>query len=334
MIFRPYSKDTGAAHMAGISFAGRVAVVTGSGGGIGRAHALELARRGCALVVNDLGGDVAGRGGSIHMAESVAAEIVAAGGKAIASHDSVADSEGAKRIVASALARFGRIDVLINNAGNMRNALLENTTDEDWSSLIATHLTGSFNMTRAAWPHFRSQRYGRIVFTASSAGLFGNALQAAYGSAKAGIAGLMNVAAIEGEPYGILCNAIMPNATGRMAEQMMKDWGPQQREQGNAMMTGAVGHSMDPAFNAPLAAYLASEACTSTHALYSQCLGRVARVCIGVVPGWQAQRLAPPSVEDIAEHWAEICDTSRGFATPPSPRDELGLVLRQGPAPA
>lgn len=318
--------------MAKISFEGRVAIVTGGGGGIGRAHALELAKRGCALVVNDLGGDVAGRGGSARMADSVAAEIVAAGGKAIASHDSVAYSEGAKQIVESAVAEFGRIDILINNAGNMRNAPLESTTDDDWSSLIATHLTGSFNMTRAVWPRFRARRYGRIVFTASSAGLFGNALQAGYGSAKAGIAGLMNVASIEGEPHGILCNAIMPNATGRMAEQMMKDRDPDTRAQGNAMMAGAIGNSMDPEYNAPIAAYLASEACTSTHALYSQCLGRVARVLIGVVPGWQAQRQTPPSVEDIAEHWDKICDTSRGFATPPSPQDELALVLTRSAA--
>ncbi|MET0588092.1 MAG: SDR family NAD(P)-dependent oxidoreductase, partial [Novosphingobium sp.] len=132
-----------------IMFDGRVAIVTGAGGGIGRTHALELARRGCAVVVNDLGGDVAGRGGSASMAEAVVEEIRAAGGKAVASHASVADSESAAQIVATARETFGKIDILINNAGIMRNALLPDLTDDDWNALIATHLTGSFNMTRA-----------------------------------------------------------------------------------------------------------------------------------------------------------------------------------------
>lgn len=314
--------------MTAISFDGRVAIITGGGGGIGRTHALEIGKRGGSVVVNDLGGDVAGRGGSATMAQTVAEEIRAAGGKAIANHDSVASSEGAAAIVAAAIDAFGKVDILINNAGNMRNARLEDTTDEDWDSLIGTHLSGSFYVTRAVWPHMKAQRYGRVVFTASSAGLYGNELQAGYGSAKAGIAGLMNVAALEGEPHGILCNAIMPNAQGRMAEQMMKDWEPGTQAAGAAMMD-MFGNSMDPGFNAPLAVYLASESCTSTHALYSQCLGRVARVFVGVTPGWQAQRQTPPSVEEIAEHWDEICDTSRGFATPAESRDELAIVLSQ-----
>ncbi|MFA7602584.1 MAG: SDR family NAD(P)-dependent oxidoreductase [Novosphingobium sp.] len=317
--------------MATISFENRVAIVTGAGGGIGRTHALEIARRGGKVVVNDLGGDVGGRGGSGIMAERVVEEIRAAGGTAIANGDSVASSEGAGSLVAAALDAFGRIDVLINNAGIMRNAYLEDISDQDWDDVIATHLTGSFKVTRAVWPHMKAQRYGRIVFTASSAGLFGTPILANYAAAKAGVAGLMNVAAIEGEAHGILCNGIMPNAEGRMADRMMADLGAD-ASSGSVELPPEIGNSMDPGFNAPLAIFLASEACTSTHALYSQCLGRVARVFVGVTTGWQGQRQTPASVEEIAEHWAEIGDTSRGFTTPSTPHHELALVLSQGNA--
>lgn len=312
-----------------IRFDGRVAIVTGAGGAIGRCHALEIARRGGAVLVNDLGGDVAGRGGTGSLAEAVVEEILTAGGMAIASHESVAEGEGVERIVESALAAFGRVDALINNAGNMRNAPLGELSDEDWASLIATHLTGSFKLTRAVWPHMREQGYGRIVFTSSSSGMFGIELQTGYAAAKAGVFGLMNVASVEGEPHGILCNAIMPNAQSRMADQHLADTGGEIGPEAAALFAQA-GNSFDPAYNAPLAVYLASEACTSTHGLYSQCLGRVARVFVGVAKGWQAQRQTPPSVEEIAEHWQEIGDVSAGFATPASPGDELVKVLNQG----
>ena len=317
--------------MTAIGFAGRVAIVTGAGGGIGRTHALEIAARGGSVVVNDLGGDVAGRGGSPDMAERVAAEIRAAGGKAIASAESVADPEGAGRIVEAAVAAFGTVDVLVNNAGNMRNAAIADLTDEDWNALIATHLTGSFNMTRAVWPHMAAKKYGRIVFTVSSAGMFGMALQAGYSAGKAGVFGLMNVAAIEGAEHGILANAIMPNALGRMADQAGRDWG-MDIDAINAATADMVGNAMNPAFNAPLAVYLASEANTETHGLFSQCLGRVAKVFVGVTPGWQAQRQSPPSVEEIAEHWQEICDTGSGFDFPENSTDEHRLVMGRCPA--
>lgn len=314
--------------MTAISFEGRVAIVTGAGGGIGRAHALELARRGAKVLVNDLGGDTAGRGGGPEMAEAVAREIREAGGTAVANHDTVATTEGANAIVAQAVDAFGKVDVLINNAGIVRSAFIEDTSDEDWDALIATHLTGSFKLTRAVWPHMKAQRYGRIVYTASSTGEFGSIMLANYAAAKAGVAGLMNIASLEGEPHGILCNAIMPNALTRMAMQSAKDWeGMVPPEE--MVLPPEVGNSMNPEFNTPLAVYLASEACTSTHHLYSQCLGRTARAIIGVVPGWQAQRQSAPSVEQIAEHWTEICDTTKGFVEPPTSRDELDAVLSQ-----
>ena len=317
--------------MTEVSFEGRVAIVTGAGGGIGREHALEMARRGAKVLVNDLGGDVGGRGGSATMAQQVVEEIRAAGGTAVANHDSVSTTEGANAIVAQAVEAFGRLDVLINNAGIMRNTFFEEITDEDWEAVIGTHLTGSFKVTRAAWPHMKAGGYGRVVFTCSSAGMFGTPMVGAYAPAKAGIAGLMNICAHEGKAHGILCNALMPNATSRMAMQAAQDW----MERDPTMEMGLpadIGNAMNVEFNMPLGVYLASEACTATQGLYSQCLGRNGRVFIGVVPGWQAQRQSAPSVDEIASHWAEIDDTTRGFTIVATPGDELALVLRQGAA--
>ena len=315
--------------LTGISFEGRAVIVTGAGGGIGRAHALEIARRGGQVLVNDLGGDVAGHGGSESMAEQVVDEIRRAGGIARANHESVATTAGCEAIVADALASFGRVDVLINNAGIMRNRTLEETSDEDWDAVITTHLTGSFRMTRAVWPHMKRRGYGRIVYTASSAGLFGNPIVGGYGAAKAGIAGLMHTAALEGEPLGILCNAIMPNAASRMAMQAAADWYGK-LEGMDQPLPDTVGHSMDPAFNTPLAVYLASDACTTTRELFSQCLGRTARVFIGAADGWQSERQSPPTVEQVAHHWADVCDAARGYAVPRSAREELLSVFARG----
>ncbi|MDG2002162.1 MAG: SDR family NAD(P)-dependent oxidoreductase [Novosphingobium sp.] len=312
--------------MASVNFEGRVAIVTGAGGGIGREHALELARRGASVVVNDLGGDVAGRNGSVEMAKSVVQEIRDAGGTAVANGDSVAETEGANAMVAQAIDSFGKLDILINSAGNWRAFPIEETSDEDWDAVVGTHLTGSFKMTRAAWPHMKAQGYGRIVYTCSSAGMFGMPWVGGYGAAKAGVAGLMNIAALEGAEHGIFCNAIMPNGNSRMAMQAGADWA----ERSGILEMDAfpdIGNSMNVEFNMPIAVWLASEACTSSQALYSQCLGRVARVFFGVVPGWQHHRQSAPAVEDIAAHWDEICDTTQGFVTPGTATEELHVVL-------
>jgi NAD(P)-dependent dehydrogenase (short-subunit alcohol dehydrogenase family) len=312
--------------LATIEFEGRVAIVTGAGGGIGREHALELARRGAKVVVNDLGGDTAGRNGSPAMAEAVAQEILDAGGIAVANCDSVAETEGANAIVAQAIESFGKVDILINNAGNWRAKLLEDLSDEDWDAVVGTHLTGSFKMTRAVWPHMKAQGYGRIVYTCSSTGMFGMMMSGGYAAAKAGVCGLMNAAALEGAEHGILANAIMPNGISRMAMQAGADWAATFGAE--SLMDGPdYGNSMNVEFNMPIAVWLANEQCTSTHELYSQCLGRNARVVSGVVPGWQHHRQSAPPVEDIAAHWDEICDTSRGYALPKTSSDELAAVL-------
>jgi NAD(P)-dependent dehydrogenase (short-subunit alcohol dehydrogenase family) len=312
--------------MTSISFDRRVIIVTGAGGGIGRTYALDIAKRGGAVVVNDLGGDIAGRHPSATMADRVVEEIRAAGGRAIANHDSVASMDGARRLVALALAQFGRVDGLINNAGIMRNALLEDATDEDLDAVIDAHLRGTLTVTRAVWPHMQAQKYGRIVFTSSATGMYGNKLQVGYGAAKAGITGVMNVLALEGEAHGILCNALMPNALGRMADQMQRDNG-QQRDAATKAQMAAFGNSMQPEFNTALGVYLASEACTSTHAIYSSCVGRFARVFVGVTNGWQGSRVHPSTAEDIAAHFDEITDLKRGFELPTSPRNEIESTL-------
>lgn len=312
--------------MSDITFNDRVAIVTGAGGGLGRTYALDIARRGGAVVVNDLGGTVEGPGGSSEMADAVVAQIKAAGGRAVASYDSVATADGAKRIAATAIEEFGRIDALINNAGNMRVNLFEDNSQEDFAALLAVHLVGTFNVTKAVWPHMKAQGYGRIVSTSSSAGMYGDESYACYASAKAGITGLMNVLAHEGEPHGILCNVLMPNASTRMTDMVAGQMDQSDVERSSALMA-AIQNSMDPAFTTGLAVYLASEACTSTHAIYSSCAGRMARVFIGTSEGWHGPQDHPATADDIAAHIDEIRDLSGGVHIPASPGDEFRIVI-------
>lgn len=314
--------------MAVISFANRVVIVTGAGGGLGRTYALDIAKRGGAVVVNDLGGTVEGLGGSPAMADKVVAEIKAAGGRAVASYDSVATKDGACRIVKTAIGEFGRIDALINNAGNLRNDWFEEVTEEDRDALLAVHLIGTFNVTQAAWPHMKERKYGRVVFTSSSAGMLGNAMQSAYGMAKAGITGLMNVLSQEGEPHGILCNALLPNAMSRMAEKHGEKMDPDARKE-IAPVMAVIGKTMDPSFTTGIVVYLASEACQSTRSIYSSLGGRIARAFIGVTEGWQGSREHPATAEDIAAHIAQIRDTTRGFHIPNGLFHEHRIVAAQ-----
>ncbi|MGE3691750.1 MAG: SDR family NAD(P)-dependent oxidoreductase [Novosphingobium sp.] len=312
-----------------IGFEGRVALVTGSGGGIGRTHAMELARRGARVVVNDYGGDCYGHGGGSDMAEAVVEEIRREGGTAVANWDTVATTAGADAIVACAIEEFGRLDIAINNAGIIRNARLEDMTDEDWDDVITTHLTGSFKITRAAWPHMKAQGYGRLVYTCSSTAMFGINMMGNYAAAKGGIMGLVHAAAHEGERDGILANAIMPNAATRMAMASADSWEEGGEDEGMEWPAEA-GNAMNPEFNMPIAVYLASEANTSTRGIYTQCLGRTAKMIIGVPPGWTAQRQSAPSVDEIAAHFDEISAMPGGVYVPPSPTDELIHVLSQG----
>ena len=203
-----------------IRFDNQVAIVTGAGNGLGKCHALELARLGAKVVVNDFGGARDGSGGSSEAAEQVVAEIQAAGGEAIANGADVSSPEQVDAMVKQALDTWGRIDVLINNAGILRESFVKMTQD-DWDKVVAVHLTGSEICTRAVWPIMREQGYGRIVMTTSTSGLYGNFGQANYGAAKMAVAGLMNTLCIEGEKYDIKVNCIAPTAATRMTEDLM-----------------------------------------------------------------------------------------------------------------
>ena len=199
-----------------ISFENRVAIVTGAGGGLGKQHALELGRRGAKVVVNDLGGSVDGVGGSVSAAEQVAQEIRAAGGTAISNSASVTDLAAVQAMVDSVMKEWGRIDIVVNNAGILRDKTFSKLELENWHAVIDVHLTGSLNVTKCVWPIMVEQNYGRIVMTTSTSGLFGNFGQSNYGAAKLGLVGFMNTLRFEGAKYNVFTNAIAPIAATRM----------------------------------------------------------------------------------------------------------------------
>ena len=203
-----------------IGFEGRVAIVTGAGGGLGRQHALELGRRGAKVVVNDLGGSVDGSGGSATAAELVAQEIIDAGGEAMANGASVTDLAAVQAMVDEVMAKWGRIDIAVNNAGILRDKTFSKLELDNWHAVIDVHLTGSLNVTKCVWPIMIGQGYGRLVMTTSTSGLFGNFGQSNYGAAKLGLVGFMNTLRLEGAKYGVFTNAIAPIAATRMTEEL------------------------------------------------------------------------------------------------------------------
>jgi NAD(P)-dependent dehydrogenase (short-subunit alcohol dehydrogenase family) len=272
---------------------GRVAIVTGAGRGIGRSHARLLARRGCAVVVNDLGVDGEGCGSDPAVAQEVVDSIEAVGGRAVADCSDVADPAAAARLVDLALRTYGRIDAVINNAGIVWPRSFEETSLADCEKLWRIHFGGSFNVTQAAWPHFRRQKYGRVILTPSGAGLFGQTNATAYGSAKGAILGLNRTLALEGEPHGIVVNAVAPGAFTRMAEAALKN--PEE-------INRARDH-MSPDLVAPLVVWLASEGCQVTGQTFVAWAGRVARVGVGTGRGLVDREITP---ETIGQSYARI----------------------------
>lgn len=292
-----------------ISFDGRVAIVTGAGGGLGRTYALELARRGARVVVNDLGGSVDGQGGSDAAAQRVVDEIKTAGGDAVANYDSVSSPEGGERIVQAALGTFGTVDVVINNAGILRDKSFAKLSWDDLDAVLDVHLKGAFYVSQPAFKVMKENGYGRFVFTSSNSGVFGNFGQSNYGAAKMGLVGLSNVIAIEGAKSGILSNVLCPVAATRMTEELLGEFSKQ----------------VKPELVTPLVTFLASEACTFTHEMFSAAGGRYARVFIGLAPGWYAGHDNVPSAEDVYDNLARIEDQT-DYIVPTASSDELSQL--------
>lgn len=293
-----------------VDFADRVAIVTGAGGGLGRAHALLLASLGAAVVVNDLGGTVHGEGSSQSAADSVVAEITEAGGVAVADYNSVASPDTAAAIVQHALDQFGRLDVLVNNAGILRDRTFANLTVEELHAVLDVHLRGTFYVSMPAFTHMKESGYGRIVMTSSASGLMGNFGQANYGAAKMGVVGLMNVLALEGAKYGIRVNSISPIAGTRMTQDIL----------------GEVFSYFRPELVSPAVAYLASEACELTSEIWSVGGGSVSRIFIGLGEGYfKHPNTGDITVEDIAANLEEIRDKD-GYIVPFSSQDEFAKL--------
>jgi NAD(P)-dependent dehydrogenase (short-subunit alcohol dehydrogenase family) len=294
--------------MADLGFDGKVAIVTGAGGGLGRAHALDLARRGALVVVNDLGGSVDGTGSGTTAAQAVVDEITAAGGEAVANYDSVATPEGGRAVVQTALDAWGRVDIIINNAGILRDASFKNMDADKVNPVLDVHLRGAFNVTQPAWETMREQGYGRIVNTSSGAGVFGNFGQTNYGAAKMGLVGLTRVLAVEGAKSNIKANAIAPVAKTRMTEDIL----------------GPVADKLLPEMVTPVVAFLAHESCPTSGEVFSVGGGRVARVFIAVTRGITETAL---TAETVRDRFDEIHD-EEGYEVPANLNEELMLALK------
>ena len=295
-----------------ITFDERVAIVTGAGGGLGREYALELARRGARVVVNDLGGALDGEGSSQRAADTVVDEIIETGGEAVASYDSVSEPDGGEAIVQTAVEAFGHVDIVVNNAGILRDRSFAKMSSAEVDAVIDVHLRGAFNVSRPAFRIMKDRGYGRFVHTSSNSGILGNFGQANYGAAKAGLIGLSNVLAIEGAKYAIKSNVIAPMAMTRMTEDLL----------------GAFAEFVDPAQVMPMVVYLCSEQNEYSHEIFSAGGGRYARFFIGMNEGWFAGPKRVPNVEELAQHLDEIRDID-SFDIPTSSSEEIELLGRQ-----
>ncbi|KAL6723040.1 D-family protein [Ancylostoma duodenale] len=270
-----------------LRFDGRVAIVTGAGGGLGRTYALELAKRGCKVVVNDLGGDAHGTSASTSMADKVVGEIKAAGGQAVANYDSV---EFGEKIVKTAIDAFGRVDIVINNAGILRDVSLVKMTDLDWDLIFKVHVKGAYSVTKAAWPYMRKQNYGRIIVTSSNAGIYGNFGQTNYAAAKSALVGFSNSLAQEGAKYNIVANALIPTAGSRLTQTVLPE---------------SLLNALKPEYVTPLAVYLCHESFTESGKVFEAGAG-----WYGTLKYYRSVGKVIPNAtaENLRDNWSKITD--------------------------
>jgi NAD(P)-dependent dehydrogenase (short-subunit alcohol dehydrogenase family) len=297
--------------MSDRGFDGRVAIITGAGGGLGWEHAKLLASRGALVVINDLGGSKDGNGADVHVAEQRAQEIRDLGGEAVADTNSVATPEGGKAIVQTAVDAYGKVDIVINNAGILRDKTFHNMEPDLVDAVLDVHLRGAFNVTKPAWVLMREAGYGRIVNTSSNSGILGNFGQANYGAAKMGLVGFTRVLAAEGAKKGIKVNALAPVARTRMTEDLL----------------GPFAEKLAPELVTPLVAFLVHEDCPVSGEIYSAAGGRYARFFIGMTTGW-TKKDGMPTPEEVQAHWDQIRDPE-GYTIPAGPGDEMKVLLEQ-----
>ena len=301
--------------MAKIDFTGRVAIVTGAGAGLGRQYALELAKRGAKIVVNDLGGSRDGVGHSDAAANKVVEEIKAMGGQAVPNYDNVATAQGGENITKTAIDAFGKVDILINNAGILRDKTFNKMEEENWDTVMAVHLRGAYCVTKPAFLNMRENGYGRIIMTTSGAGLFGNFGQSNYASAKMGLVGLTNVLKLEGAKYNIKTNVIVPVAASRLTEDVLP---PQLFEK------------MKPDFITPAVLYMCSEQCVDSGMIINATLGYYSRSAMVTGPGvFLSDGHRIPEPEEIMDAWSKIksLDDPKYFDQLPEMFGVLGPLL-------
>jgi len=294
--------------MSNLRFDGKVAVVTGAGGGLGRAYALLFGSRGAKVVVNDLGVTTKGEGQNSSAADKVVKEIEAAGGEAVANYNSVEEGE---KIIKTALDKWGRVDIVINNAGILRDASFVKMTDQDWDLIYRVHLKGSYSVSKAAWNQMRKQGYGRIIMTSSAAGLYGNFGQANYSAVKLALLGLAKTLAIEGEKNNIFVNTIAPVAGSRMTETVMP---PELVE------------SLKPDYVAPVVAYLCHDSCTENGQVFEVGAGWVAKLRWQRTKGVFHNVKNGLSIEDVQKQWTQVSDWNNS-TLPSSASESVGLLM-------
>lgn len=303
--------------MTPIGFDGQVAVVTGAGNGLGRGYALDLAARGASVVCNDVADDAA---------RATTEEIVRRGGVAVAESSSVATPEGGAAIVQAALDAFGSVEIVVNNAGQLRNAPFEDITVDDLRAILDTHLTGAFHVTQPAYRRMQQGGYGRILFTSSSAGMFGSPWQSSYAAAKAGVVGLCKALALEGAPHGISANAVMPMALTGIGDDGPPPFAPEHLRETMRVLSPLVPH-MTVDNVVPFVVFLASRDCELSGQVFSVGCGHVSRIFVGATRGWYASG-AGGTPEDVAANLGTVCELD-GFDVPVSMNDEAATIAQR-----